>query len=69
LSLLTDFRVLDAPAMAEVGADGVRERLAAMLDRVEMGLEEISDRLAAAYFAHAEAAATQVSLARFERSA
>ena len=69
LSLLTDFRVMDAPTLASVEEDGDMLRRAVLdraLDRAETGLEQISDGLAAAYFAHAEAPPRAIALARLE---
>ncbi|MEM7268612.1 MAG: circularly permuted type 2 ATP-grasp protein, partial [Pseudomonadota bacterium] len=66
LALLTDFRVVDAPALAEVDETGARSALIRALDSAEAGLEAVSDMLGATYFAHAEGAAHEVALARLE---
>ncbi len=67
LSLLTDFRVMDAPTLAAIDKKtGERRNLAAAMDRAEVALELISERLAASYFAHAEKVEEQTALTRRE---
>ena len=67
LSLLTDFRVMDAPSLAAIDPEtGERRNLAAAMDRAEKALEKVSERLAASYFAHADKAVEQTALTRRE---
>lgn len=67
LSLLTDYRIMDAPTLAAIDPEtGHRKQLGEALARTETGLEQMSERLAASYFAHAELAEEQIALARIE---
>ncbi len=67
LSLLTEFRVMDAPSLAAIDPEtGERANLAAAMDRAEKALEQVSERLAASYFAHADKAEEQMALTRLE---
>lgn len=67
LSLLTDFRVMDAPSLAAIDPKtGRRANLASAMDRAEKALDLVSERLAASYFAHAEKAQEQMALSRLE---
>ena len=67
LALLTDFRVMDAPMLAAIDEEtGERANLAAAMDRAEKALEQVSERLAASYFAHADKAEEQTALSRLE---
>jgi uncharacterized alpha-E superfamily protein len=64
LRLLTDLRTVDAAQLGETDADGARVRLAALLERAEEELGNVSELVAKAYFAHAEPVLTAVSSAR-----
>jgi uncharacterized alpha-E superfamily protein len=64
LSLLTELRLLDAAALAEADAEGVRAELVRLAKRCQKRLEEVSDLIGRAFFAHAEAPEALVAQAR-----
>lgn len=67
LSLLTEFRVMDAPVLATIDEKtGQRLHLATAMDRAAKALEKVSESLAASYFAHADKAQEQTALTRLE---
>lgn len=67
LSLLTDFRVMDAPSLAAIDEKtGERRNLSLAMDRAEKALDQMSERLAASYFAHADKAEEQMALTKLE---
>ncbi|MEM9783452.1 MAG: circularly permuted type 2 ATP-grasp protein [Pseudomonadota bacterium] len=53
LAMLTELRLLDAATLAETDADGLRAPLEALMNSCENSLQEISDRVARRFFAHA----------------
>jgi uncharacterized alpha-E superfamily protein len=64
LALLTNLRIQDAPELAARDEQGNLTVLQDALTKAEAGMETVSDRLAASYFSHAEAAPTQIMLVR-----
>lgn len=64
LSLLTEIRLQDAALLAHADARGRRGDVVDLASRCRQGLEEVSDLLARAFFAHAEAPEALVSQAR-----
>ncbi|MGF1659334.1 MAG: circularly permuted type 2 ATP-grasp protein [Rubrimonas sp.] len=71
LKLLTALRVSDADALGAVefaDPDHPRPALIALLADAEIGLADISDLVAKAYFAHAEPALTEIMTSRIARS-
>ena len=64
LILLTELRVADAMPLGAVGPDGRRDALRDLLETAETTLGAVSDQIAKAWFAHAEAALTEVMAAR-----
>ncbi|MEM6973916.1 MAG: circularly permuted type 2 ATP-grasp protein [Pseudomonadota bacterium] len=53
LAMLTELRLLDAAQLAEADPDKLRAPLEALMTTCENGLQEISDRIARRFFAHA----------------
>jgi uncharacterized circularly permuted ATP-grasp superfamily protein/uncharacterized alpha-E superfamily protein len=64
LKLLTELRLSDAAALARADAEGRRDELVALVERCREGLEDTSDLIARAFFAHAEAPEALLSQAR-----
>ncbi len=65
LCLLTDLRLLDADVIA-ADADGERKALMELVTRCQKDLAQISDLIARAFFAHADAPEALVSQGRIE---
>jgi len=66
LALLTEVRLIEADRLAVTDDTGARPALSALMTRCQGDLAEISDALARAYFAHAEAPVALVSQGRSE---
>ncbi len=64
LELLTGLRLCDAAPLARADAEGRRTELAGLVERCRDGLENTSDLIARAFFAHAEAPEALLSQAR-----
>ena len=68
LSMLTDLRLVDADALAAEDDDGARKDLVRLAQRAQEDLARISDLVAVAFFAHADAPEALVSHARAQET-
>lgn len=66
LALLTDLRLADPLALAEVGPKGHRDRLAKLAARTEADLSEVATLISHSFFAHADLPEAVVAQARLE---
>lgn len=66
LSLLTELRLADPVALAEVGEDGIRPRLADLAESADTRLTEIATLIGRSFFAHADLPEAVVAQGRLE---